>query len=79
MPKWEFNAPVTGSITVEIVADTEEEARRLLADGEYEPSVDLCIQCSGYTSHVNKFPVRFDLTLDAFETPEFDDFQLTDD
>lgn len=74
MAVWKIDVPVTGSITVEIHADTEDEARELLAEGEYEPTVDLCGQCSGYTTHINEFPVRFSLDLDQINEPTFEQF-----
>lgn len=80
MTKWTVDVPVAGSMTVTIHADTEEEARELLASGEYEPSAELCIQCSGYTTEANKFPVRFSLDLDELSIPdELDDFTREED
>lgn len=78
MAVWKIDIPVTGSMTVEIHADTEAEARQLLADGEYEPDVELCMQCSGYSSHSMEFPIRFSLDLDQVEVPEFKDFTQED-
>ncbi|GAA2623823.1 hypothetical protein GCM10010399_63880 [Dactylosporangium fulvum] len=80
MPKWTFDVKVTGSMTVAIHADTEEEAREILDSGEYEPSAELCVQCSGYTTEVNKFPGRFSLDLDEFEVPDdLDQFTREED
>jgi len=78
MTVWKLDLPITGSISVEIHADTEEEARALLADGEYEPGTDLCIQCSGYTTHLNKYPVRFSLDIDQVDELEFKQFTRED-
>jgi hypothetical protein len=80
MTVWEFSEQVTGSITVTIYADTEKEARELLDDGEYAPSADsLCIQCSGYTTEMSKYPVRFSLDLDQLGEPEFEHFKIKED
>lgn len=76
MTVWEFDVTVTGSMHIEIHADTEAEARALIAEGEYEPSADLCVQCSGYSSITVGFPVRFDLDLDEFDELEFDKFTV---
>ncbi|MGI5247568.1 hypothetical protein [Dactylosporangium sp. CA-139066] len=70
MAEWTVDVPVTGSMTVTVHADTEDEARNLLANGEYTPDGTLCIQCSGYTTEANKFPVRFSLDLDPIEPPD---------
>jgi len=74
MAVWKIDIPVTGSMTVEIHADTEDEAREIHAEGEYEPAVDLCVQCSGYATHINEFPVRFSLDLDQIDNQTFEQF-----
>lgn len=78
MTVWKLDLPITGSMTITIHADTEEEARQLLADGEYEPVTELCIHCSGYTTESNGYPIRFSLDLDQVDGSEFDDFTKED-
>lgn len=65
MPKFTAVYPVTGSITVTVEADDLEDAKRLLE----EEGVDLeeCVQCSGYGTLVNRFPVQFSRDLDDVE------------
>lgn len=67
MAVWKIDLPVTGSISVEVYADSREEAARLLAEGEYEPTTSFCVQCSGYSSVINNFPVQFSLDLDELD------------
>lgn len=70
MKKFTAEYPVTGSVTVTVHADTLEDAKRLLE--EEPPDLEECAQCSGYTTEINKFDVRFSRDLDDI-TPEGDD------
>jgi hypothetical protein len=72
---WRFSTEVSGSLTVEIHADTEAEARELLAAGEYETGGSLCIHCDGAAGRLNEFPIRFDMDLDQPDELKFSKFE----
>jgi hypothetical protein len=66
MPKYEVTVRVTGAMFVTVEADSPEQARERAE--EHRPSVELCIQCSGYTSAQfgDEENPPFDLELDDF-------------